>query len=76
MRHVKIGLANTLGEMNFLRQFLSWNDLMKLIQTTVKDGQRVKYLTNYENIDLLKSVTVYDNCDANHEQVTRFWTIY
>jgi len=68
MRHVKIGLANTLGEMNFLRQFLSWKDLMKLIQTTVKDGQRVKYLTNYENIDLLKSVTVYDNCDLDHLQ--------
>jgi hypothetical protein len=31
MRHVKIGMANTLGEMNFLRQFLSWHNIMKLI---------------------------------------------
>ena len=66
MQYIKAGIRNSLGDMDYLRRYLNWHDVMVLTET---DAYK-----QYD-LELLKEKTIYINCDAENAQVVRFWNV-
>ena len=64
---MKRGIKHSLGELDYLRSYLNWHDIMELTETD-------KFKTY--DIDLLKKKTIYLNCSAEDEQIENFWKIF
>ena len=71
MHHVRVGIKTTLGDMSYLRSFLTWHDLMLLAE---KDHQK-KYDTD-EGKEMFKKNTDYENCSDEDDLVKWFWNVF
>ena len=67
MQYIKAGIRHSLGDMDYLRRYLNWHDVMVLTETN-------KY--KQYDVELLKEKTIYINCDAENAQVVRFWNVF
>lgn len=69
MKHLKRGIRQALGDFDYMRHYLNWHDLMVLTETS-------KYKQYETGLELFKEKTVYINCQAEDDQVKKFWEIY
>lgn len=71
MKHIKMGIKGTLGEMNYIRSFLNWHDLMVLVETKI-----LKNFDKEDGIAMFKENTVYEGNPCEDENIARFWKIF
>ena len=71
MHQVRVGIKTTLGDMSYLRSFLTWHDLMLFGE---KDHEK-KYDTD-EGKEMFKQNTDYENCSDEDDLVKWFWNVF
>ena len=74
MKHIKVGIKQSLGDFDYLRHYLNWHDLMDLTETKQDVNMYKQY--DGDGIERLKENTIYMNCQAEDEQIKMFWTVY
>lgn len=68
---MKRGIQQSLGDFNYLRQYLNWHDIMVLIESN-----KLKHYDSESGIELFKEKTAYIDCKKSDEVVVNFWKIF